>query len=165
MKEHPYWKGYYATKNGSVIGRKGKPLKPIVHHTGYRAITLRQDGRQKQVRIHRFVWECLVGEIPEGLVINHIDGDKANNALDNLETITNKENTQHAYRLGLMKGESGERNSMSKLSNEQAKRLILESQEGYSNKELGDKYNLHPNYVSLIRHRKRWKKVWEELGI
>lgn len=160
--EHPYWTGYKASRNGSVLGPKG-PIKPILHHTGYNVITLRKTGKQSQARWHRFVWECIIGVIPCDKVVNHIDGIKTHNSIDNLELVTPKENTQHAYEIGLMKGSPGENNSMSKLSNEQALDVISMCLNGSSNKEIGIKYNLHPNYVSLIRHRRRWRSLWASL--
>lgn len=58
----------------------------------------------------------------------------------------------------------GEKNGMSKLSNEQAKSLIKEIIEtDLNNRELGEKYNLHKRYVSLIRNKKRWKSIWESI--
>ena len=163
MKEHPYWKGYSSSENGSVLGRKGSNLNPILHHTGYHVLTLRQDGKQKQVRLHRFIWECHKGEIPEGFVINHIDGNKINNKLSNLELVTPKENTQHAFANKLMRPSYGEQNSMSKLTNQDATEIIHRCLSGESNGSIAKDFGLHPNYVSLIRHKKRWRNLWKTL--
>lgn len=163
--KHPYWEHYYLSGNGSVYSVYGSELKPIEHHTGYHVYTFRQYRVQKQVRAHRFVWECVNGLIPVGLVINHLDGNKHNNAIENLELTTPKGNTRHAFETGLMKGKPGESNSRSKLTEAQFRevaRLIVE--EGASNKDIAALFDLHPNYVSLIRHRKRWRKSWDELG-
>lgn len=162
-REHPYWRGYYAAKNGSVFGQRVNYLKPILHHTGYTKITLRTAKKQKQVSIHRFVWETFNGEIPKDKVINHKDGDKTNNSLDNLELISNKENTIHAYKIGLMKGKTGATNPQAKLSKLEATNLILDIVAGINDKTLSKKYGLHRNYVSYIRNRKRWRSLWEEL--
>lgn len=162
-REHPYWQGYFAAKNGSVFGQRVNYLKPILHHTGYTKLTLRKNGKQKQVSVHRFVWEAFNGAIPTDKVINHKDGDKTNNSLSNLELVSNKENTIHAYKTGLMKGKSGHTNSQAKLSKLDATNLILDIVAGVKDKELSYKYGLHRNYVSYIRNRKRWRSLWEEL--
>lgn len=162
MSKHPYWTAYSADKNGSVYGQNGQPMKPIAHHTGYHVYTIRQHGVQKQVRAHRFIWECLVGPIPEDKVLNHKDGDKTNNCLDNLECVTQQENTIHAFETGLRQGMPGEDNSQSKLTLEQFYELarMLDT---HSNGQLGKIFGLHPNYVSLIRHKKRWISYWKLL--
>lgn len=51
--------------------------------------------------VHRLVWETFNGGIPEGLIINHLDGNKKNNDLSNLELMTHSENIRHAFDSGL----------------------------------------------------------------
>lgn len=159
-KEHPYWSGYFATKNGSVYGKRGSVLSPIKHHTGYSVMTVRGRGKQKQLRIHRFVWECCVGPIPKDLVINHINGDKSDNSLENLELVSTQDNVIHAWDvLGRVSSNKGASHHNTKLTEQQAMQVIRLCGEGVSNKEIGGLYGLHPNYVSLIRHNKRWKHL------
>ncbi len=68
----------------------------------YRAITYKSKDNEKiQTSLHRLVFTEFKHEIPKGMVINHIDGDKSNNAIDNLECITHSENIIHAYATGL----------------------------------------------------------------
>lgn len=59
-------------------------------------------GQQKTIRVHRLVWMTFRGPIPANLVVNHIDGNKLNNVVENLEVVTVRENAQHASRLGLL---------------------------------------------------------------
>ena len=53
----------------------------------------------RTIVVHRLVWLVFNGKIPKGYVINHMDGNKRNNRLSNLEMITHAENIQHAYNL------------------------------------------------------------------
>lgn len=53
--------------------------------------------------VSRLIWLISMGEIPEGMVINHIDGVKTNNNLNNLEVVTDLQNYFHAKNLGLIK--------------------------------------------------------------
>ena len=64
-------------------------------------MTLRINKKPKHVRPHRLIYEAFYGRIPEGYQINHKDGNKRNNNLDNMELVTNSENTQHGYDNGL----------------------------------------------------------------
>ncbi len=158
--KHPYWSRYSASRNGSVYGSRGGELSPIKHHTGYLVITVRRDGEQKQVRVHRFLWECCVGEIPEDMVINYKDGNKHNNSLENLEVVSHKENVDHAWQvLNREVVVRGQDNGCSKITEEEAKEIIALCKKGWGNQELGRKYGLHPNYISLIRHNKRWRHL------
>lgn len=52
------------------------------------------------ISIHRLVWETFNGEIPDGMVIDHIDGNRSNNALSNLRLVTQSENMNNAQRNG-----------------------------------------------------------------
>jgi hypothetical protein len=156
MNKHPYYDNYVVDKNGSVFNRHGKKLKPISHHTGYQVYTMRKDGKQKQVRAHRFVWEAIVGDIPEHLQINHKDGDKHNNHIANLELATGSENVIHRYNDLNQKSAKGEDTGKAKITADDV-RHIRNSEE--SNKQLAVKYNLHPNYISLVRHKRRWKHI------
>lgn len=52
------------------------------------------------ISIHRLVWETFKGEIPEGMVIDHIDGNRSNNSLSNLRLVTQSENMDNAQTNG-----------------------------------------------------------------
>lgn len=101
----------YVSKDGVVcklVGRwrdNTKHLEPASVHDnhGYCKIT----GKHWSRPLHCIVWETFVGEIPEGMQINHIDGNKHNNCLENLELVTPHENMVHAWKTGLCKSRKG----------------------------------------------------------
>ena len=66
----------------------------------YRTLTLSKDGKQKRCRVHALVLEAFVGPRPKGYQCNHIDEDKGNNRLDNLEWVTPRQNRMHSYYAG-----------------------------------------------------------------
>ena len=70
---------------------------------GYFMVRVNAKSRAFLVAAHRVVWTVLRGPIPDGMDINHIDGDKRNNAIENLEVATRSRNIQHAYDTGLRK--------------------------------------------------------------
>lgn len=116
MKEIPGFPNYRIARNGVVysrylpkvtrgtkrIGEDWRPLQSVIcAATGYPLVTVVHEGIRKNKRVHRLLMEAFVPN-PEGkLHINHLDGDKTNNSLDNLEWATPKENAQHAVRTGL----------------------------------------------------------------
>lgn len=78
----------------------GKPklLTPIKHHQGYLLVHL---GENKIRMIHKLVAEAFIPNPNHKRCVNHLDGNKHNNAVWNLEWATHKENTAHAIRTGL----------------------------------------------------------------
>lgn len=160
MYYHPIFTNYCCDKKGNVFS-KYKKLNPSIHHTGYAVINVFLNKKKKQYRVHRFIYECIVGNIPRYLVIDHIDNNKLNNCIQNLQLLTSKQNTRKAALEGNF-GLKGEENPMSKLTNIEAFNLFNDICLGMLNKDLAIKYNLHPRYVSLIRHKKRWKNLWQK---
>jgi len=76
-------------------------LKHGVSQSGYATLTLCKDGKRFTRTVHRLVAEAFLGV--SNLDVNHKDGNKLNNAIDNLEYITKSENTKHAINTGLFK--------------------------------------------------------------
>lgn len=86
------------TEQGDIINLKtNKPYSKWVDNVGYYQIVFRINGKKKYVRIHRLVAEMFIENPNEYNQINHIDGNKLNNNIDNLEWTTNSKNTQHGY--------------------------------------------------------------------
>lgn len=81
--------------DGRVRTENEKILKPIKDKHGYYKVTLYNKNKTKQIKIHTLVISEFISERPENRVINHIDEDKSNNRLTNLEYITQKDNINH----------------------------------------------------------------------
>ena len=91
---------YFITSAGDVYRynkRRGTilPMKCSTADGHYKLIVL--ENGKKFWYAHRLVYEAFVGEIPEGLVVDHIDNDFTNNRVWNLQVITKSENTQKYY--------------------------------------------------------------------
>lgn len=72
-------------------------LKPSMDRpNGYYQIKLSKNGKLKTFKIHKLVIEHFLNKISKGLVVNHIDGNKLNNNINNLEICTQKDNIRHA---------------------------------------------------------------------
>lgn len=85
---------FVACKNG-FRSTKGKTLIPHLNGKGYLHVGL-SSGKSRTVVVHKLVANAFLGERPEGYVINHIDGNKENNAALNLEWCTYTYNNVHA---------------------------------------------------------------------
>ena len=95
----------HASKNGSIANHffKGRQIKP--HYDGrdnYLQFGLCKDGETKQHLVHRLVAKAFLAPPIGKNEVNHIDGDKTNNKVNNLEWATKKENLQHALKTGLV---------------------------------------------------------------
>ncbi len=100
--------GYESLYSVSNIGRvkshiSNRILKPLLRKTGYLEICLYKNKRKKYYLLHRVVAETFLEPIEGANEINHIDGDKTNNCIENIEWSTRKQNLQHAYENGLRK--------------------------------------------------------------
>lgn len=93
---------YEASTRGHIYSIKsGVILKPFLTNSGYLQVKLWHDGRHVHEYIHRLVAETFLHNYNGSLQVNHIDGDKLNNCVDNLEWVTHKENIRHAIDSGL----------------------------------------------------------------
>lgn len=115
--------GYGITNLGRVVNLKENwILKYKIDDVGYPKVTLFVNKKPVDKRIHRILAEAFI-ENPENLPqVNHIDGDKTNFSIDNLEWVTAKENSIHAILTGLSK--SCENHPNAKITNEQARGIL-----------------------------------------
>ena len=88
----------YRYSNGQAI-----EVAQVKHNQGYLYCTLTKNGVQTNVLVHRVLAEAFIPNPENKKYVNHIDGNKTNNALSNLEWCTSKENCLHAYTTGLNK--------------------------------------------------------------
>ena len=100
-KTHPVYTMYAASKDGRIINViRQKPNFGNKDKYGYLRCMVRKRGEsvQKSYRCHRFIWETYNDEIPNGFQIDHIDDNKENNKLDNLQLLTPSQNTKKSIK-------------------------------------------------------------------
>lgn len=98
------YEGHYrVSQSGRIVSIKNggwKVLTPDVIRSGYERIHLHKEATGRKILVHRIVAEAFIGPCPHGKQCNHIDGNKRNNNLANLEWVTSSENQLHAIRIG-----------------------------------------------------------------
>ena len=168
-KQIPGIPGYTINEHGEIFSHKGKKadghkMATVITNCGYVHVTLAyQQGKSKPFLVHRLVASAFIHNTDNKPQINHIDGNKQNNHYSNLEWCTRAENQQHAFDTGLQESIKGEDHASAKLSNQDAIDIINLMLNGSSNDDIANKYGLHSRYVSLVRHQKRWKHIWDNV--
>lgn len=133
-------------ETGEMYRRLGWPNRK----DGYLYVTTGKIHRP----IHRLMWEAVHGEIPDGMTINHKNGQKLDNRIDNLELLTRAENVLHAREvLGLPAGWAtghGRRGSTKKLTAEQEAEIHRKRKDGVSVATLAKEYGVSRSLVYNI---------------
>jgi len=158
----PGFDGYEVSDHGSVrsldrwIERNGKPaklrgrtLRFRKHPQGYRGVSL---SGQKQSTVHALVLLAFEGPRPDGAWINHINGDKADNRLINLEYCTPKQNQEHAVHSGLAPMPPG----AGKLTADDVLQIKSRLRENESGAAIAKSFSVTPECVYAIK----WGKIW-----
>lgn len=108
IKRHPRYSHYGATLDGTIYSFKAgkvKELNKCPHGRGYQQFCVRQYGDTKMYLVHRFVYECWTEKlIDDGLQCHHIDHDKHNNHIDNLELVDQWMNMYYGKQAGVLYG-------------------------------------------------------------
>lgn len=143
------------SKLGKDILREGRVLKTNITKGYVQAVLIARDERHQE-KVHRLVAMAFIPN-PDGKeFINHINGVKHDNRVENLEWCTKSENTAHAHRTGLIKTMKGATHPTAKLSNETVIRIYNEPGI-YKNVAL--KYGTTQENVSAIKTGRTWSHV------
>ena len=149
-------------KDGGMRKLKGKVLKPGINGRGYELVRLCNDNGATNKSVHRLVLEAFKPHVNmSDLQVNHIDADKLNNHLTNLEWVTARDNMLHAYDMGLITN-IGEGNPSTKLSNADVLEILQRLDTGSSHREIALDYGVSKSCITRINLGNTWKLVREE---
>ena len=154
---------YYVTDDGRVWSeRTQKYLSYQYDKNGYVKVQMRStDNKSHRYSVHRLVLENFKPvENMENLQVNHIDGNKLNNCLSNLEWTTCKENIQHA----IINHLRTPINEAAKLTPEQVIEIYRRVNNGERNTDLGKEFNIHPDQIGKIKNKRVWKEFTSSLN-
>jgi hypothetical protein len=147
--------------HGTTALRKGQLLKQTVNRYGYPCCTPSKNGKKVKLTMHRIVADAFLGANTCNLDINHIDGNKLNCAVSNLEYCTRRENIQHAIKMGLFilqrpPIKRGEEHGHSKLSQKDVED-IRKIGATIPSRKLASKYGVSKTNILNILKNKIWK--------
>ena len=160
-RQIPSLPNYEVSDLGCVRQRKtNRPLKAYRTHNGYLRIELSRSGKRINKSIHELVMSAFVGSRPGGFQVNHIDGDKVNNHLSNLEYCTPQENTDHAIRIGIRNiAPKGEKCAASKLTEAQIIKIREMVAHGVTQRLVGELFHTTQSNVSRIVSKESWAHI------
>jgi len=144
---------YIYRRNGLV---KGQLIHFDFNKKGYPQLRLYNKNKKYVRNQHRLVALAFIPNPNNLPQVNHIDGNKMNNHISNLEWCTNSDNMKHAYKLGL-KCSKGENNSNSKITDNQVTQIKLIYNTGKSSKYISEDLNVKLHIVRQIISGKSWK--------
>jgi hypothetical protein len=149
----PNFENYFIFENGTVFNTKTNNwLKPYKNASGYLKVTLNKGKISKRPLVHRLVLLAFKPILDKNLQVNHIDGNKQNNLLNNLEWCTPLENVTHAIKNGLSP-------QIYKLDRDTLTKVLNEYLSGIPFKELQVKYKCTSSLnTQLIRLAKELGK-------
>lgn len=167
MKQIKNFENYYVDEHGTVYSKKTSKLKklsPILTYYGYHEVQLCGFIQKLRAKVHRLVAEVFIPNPLNLPQVNHIDGNKQNNHVSNLEWCTPKDNLKHARENGLNSSKptpngKGERNSRSKLTETLVLEIRQKASEGFTHKQLGIDYGVAESTISGIVSRIRWTHI------
>ena len=134
-------------------------MKPQKRPDGYLMVGLSKNNKTTSKTIHRLVLTSFLDQPPKKEFVNHIDGNKKNNKLSNLEWVDKSENAKHSFRLGLSKPTRGELSGVSKLKEKDVLDIKRRALSGELAKSISNDYNISNATVYQIKNGKRWAHI------
>lgn len=166
-KDIPGYEGYIISDKGRVISKRNpvasalKSKKGLLYlgtdNSGYVTCTLYTGPKKKStVRVHRIVAIAFIDRVKDCMFVNHKNGIKTDNRVDNLEWVNRSQNHLHAYATGLQDKPKGEANPYRKLSNLAVYDILSSPLTGMA---LALKYKVSPSCISSVRRGKNWSHI------
>lgn len=159
---------YFACHNGIVYSRyfgKEKIITLRDKGDGYLKFNAYTNAGTLTMIAHRFVWQYFFGDIPKGKCVNHLNFDRADNRIENLELVSFQENIDHAVRAGRFKKPEGHgrgtANGRARLTEDQVldiefRLTCLEEKPSH----LAREFNVGYTAIADIKSHKSWSHLW-----
>jgi len=141
---------------------KPKDMSQRISHKGYKVISIsrKHEGVEHNLhlQVHRLVAEAFIGEPQVGQQVNHIDGNKLNNSVNNLEWVSACDNVRHSYKTGLASN-ANSRHPSALFTNEEVIKMRKLRERGLSYKEISELFNAKYGTVLKIVNGKNYRTL------
>lgn len=152
------YENYTINEDGEIFNRYNKKIQPVDNGKGYLVVGLTYKNKRVTKAIHRLLAEAFIENPFQLSDVNHIDGDRRNNSLSNLEWLSHGDNIKHSYNLQ-NRSATGSNNANCKTIEETVFQICKYLEEGIKPSKIRD---LGFNYT-LIRSIK-CKKIWKHIS-
>lgn len=156
------WETLYAISNlGNVLSkRRNKKLKPVPEGGGYLQVYLCNNGKYQRCVVHRLVATHFISNPDNKPEVNHIDANKSNNKVENLEWVTPSENIRHSFEIGLI-NRGGENHPSNKLTEDDVRTIKKMLMDGVRMCEIEEKFKgvISRATICDIKAGRTWKNV------
>lgn len=161
-----YEEAYKISNYGNVYSKHvNRILSPETNNNGYVYIRLWKNNKRKTFVIHRLVGKYFLHNPNNFPELNHIDGNKLNNKVDNLEWCDRSFNIKHSYDNNLRELPKGEINGNSKLKEHEVIKILKLLNNGSSVKQLSKIYKVSWECINNIKLNKSWKHIDRNIKI
>lgn len=148
---------YYVSENGDIFSLySNKQLTPRIEKTGYVSYSIQIGKNTKAIRAHRLVALTFIPNPENKPEVNHIDANKQNNHVSNLEWVFHDYNMKHARKLGLIMLPRGEDHHMTKNSEQDIKNVIDLLLKGYTLNEINKMTGVAKNIIQQVQQHRSW---------
>lgn len=159
MKSKIIYDNYTIYENGDIYNKYNKKMVSVDNGRGYLSLGLQIEPKGKRVykAVHRLLAEAFIPNPNNYSDVNHIDGNRKNNCLTNLEWCTHGKNIQHSYKLE-NRSALGENNAKCKTNEKIVNEICIHLENGLKPsfiRDLGYDYNL----IRAIKARKNWNHI------
>jgi hypothetical protein len=152
---------YLVSSLGKVYSiTKDKLMKTRFDKQGYEVLVLHTKNGAVNRSVHRLVAKAFIPNPCNLPMVNHIDGDKTNNMVCNLEWSTSSRNNQHAFDTGLRK--SGENHHKAKLSEQDVRDIQVMLSEGMPQRAIAKYFPVGRTTIAKIAKGQIWRHLTEE---
>jgi len=155
IKDFP---NYVIYESGKVVNMTtGKDVSICVHKHGHHVVRLWHNNKTKLFNIYRLLAIHFIPNPENKREVNHIDGNRMNYALSNLEWVTPSENMKHAYKNGLLGGTfgKGSKHQLRKLSLQDIFNIRTLRKQGLKLREIASQFNISIRHTWLVSNYKQ----------
>ena len=147
---------YEISEDGTIRNcLSGKIKSQYIGSTGYYMVSFSYGNKSNPHRVHRLLAFCFIPNPSKLPHINHIDGNKTNNDLGNLQWVTHEANMKHAFATGLVNN-SGEKNGQAKLNSEKVREIKQLLAIGVSQQKIANSFSVSRSCIQGIKKQRLW---------
>lgn len=146
-------------KRGILVAEWRERKRELGKRDGYFMVLTSIDGKPRNLHVHFMVWTAFRGPRPANREINHLDGNKQNNAVTNLELATKSENSLHAIRTGLQPILRGEAHGRHKIKTADVIEIRARAEAGIVHRLIAGEFGISQSHASAIIRGGKWAHV------